>query len=850
MPESIYCTACKLGCVGLGAGLPILRGEGPLDAKLVFVASHPRLEDMANERPLSGPVGVSVFDAALSRIGVNRKECYVTYLVKHPLKAGQKVPTKKEIEACSVFLDIELSSLRNKKVIVPLGAAPIKALLGHGTVTELRGRPLVWPDDSGVIINATFAPGTFAYEPNPNELKMFDGDLRQAARIAAGEDVVTTTDVVIVQTMEDFDQLLVDINSHEFPIVAADIETSGLNPRTCEIIDISFSARQGTAYVVPIQEWVGDQFRSVAPKSVVDFAKSILADDGIQKIWHNGRFDYTFLVEHGWVDYEQIARQFYMDTMCFHYVGIDESPPHRLEFLAGTYTDMAAWDAEKLAFEAIHGKGSLYRMPYQARAAYAGGDADATWRLYQELPKFAFPDAWKVYNEIMRPMLPGIIEMQVTGAAFDIPKLNEVRALYLRGLRTVEQEVWDIMKDGDDWNVGSYDQVIERMTRCLGFKWQPRDKNKKLWTDTGARPSLSGSTGARDTWEELLPHKVWEPYKRFIMLKKLLDQYAGWSESEFSSKSLPSSVCSVSKRIHTSIAPTTAATSRRASSDPNLQNIPIRSPEGAMLRDCFPASDGYLFCVPDLDTAEAFVAAYISEDKLMIQAFEDPDINIHTQNAALLFNKPYDSIEDKDPERNAAKTFLFGTLYGGQPKSLARKMSVFGVDVSVADVQDMHRRFMERYSGYSSWLTKEVEHVIENGWNETLYGFRRHYTWPRDDWRQHEIIRQLGNHPIQGTVAGHVAKAYRRVQIALRTGIVDEVSYREGGYNGRLVLEVHDEFIAEVQEDQAVSFLPVMIKAMTHPLPRIGLAIPVSGDIRSRWLPDKKRDAQWNRKLA
>lgn len=837
--STIECTACDLGCVGPGAGQPFVQGEGPWDAEIVIIGSHPLAEDQAQRAPFSGPLGRTVLDGALFRAGIDRHQCYVTYLVKHPLKTGQSKPTKKEIRECDRFLSIELEALKNAKVIILLGSSPIEAFVGHGGVNDLRGRPFPWSTRPDVFLVPTFSPGQFSYNPNPYKLKMFDGDLRQARELCSGEARLSTTDVTIVRKLEDFDDLLEDIASHDPYRVACDIETSGLNARTDVITDISFSAREGTAYVVPILEWVGDKFRPVAPPNVVAWAKALVADDGIKKIWHNGRFDYTFLVTHGWVDYEQIARQYWLDTMYFHYVGIDESPPHTLEFLAGAFTNMDAWDSEKLAFEAVHGKGSLYRMPYVDRAAYAGGDADATWRLSEVLPTVAFDDAFEVYNSIMTPMLPGIIEMQTTGIYLDLKQLNEVRAVYLKRFRELQQELWDLFDDGE-WNLGSVDQVVERLTRIFKFQWAPPETHKHLWTKTKSRPSLSSSTGARDGWRELIPHPFWDLYDQFSTLKKLLETYTGYSETEYSPKSLPGSICPVSHRIHTSLSPSTAATSRRSSSDPNLQNIPVRSEEGMLLRGCFKASPGYLFVVPDFDTAEAWIAAYISNDPMMIRAFEDPNINLHTLNASILFDQAYDFIGDKSPERNAAKIFLFGTLYGGQPASLARKMTLLGMPVSVNQVKGMHARFMQEFKGYAAWRQNEIKHVIDHGWNETLYRFRRRYVWPADEWKRHEVERQLCNHPIQGTVAGHVARSYRRVQTALRTGIVDGVCYREGGFDGSLILEVHDELMAEVREDQAEDFLPVMIAAMTHPVPKIGKPIPVSGDIRKAWLPEKE----------
>lgn len=839
------CSACALGQVGPGAGLPAVPGEGPLDAEIVIVASHPGIEDQELQRPLSGSLGVSVVNSALFRAGIDRSKVYVTYLVKHMLKTGQSAPYGGQIKACKQFLDMELDALTNKKVIILMGAKPVAEVIGYGSVDGLRGRPLAWAKDPSVTIMPTFSPGSFAYSPNPNKVKMFESDLRKARDIAAGESVSSGTDVTVVRTMNDFSGLLEDISSHAIPQVAADLETTGLSPRLDQITDLAFSAKTGTAYIVPIVEWVGDQFRAVASDEVIAFGRALLADSGIQKIWHNGLFDYSFLVEKGWVNYDDIWEQFLLDTMCFHYATIDESPPHGLEFLAGAYTNMMAWDFEKLAFEAIHGKGSLYRMPFEQRAIYAGGDVDATWRLRELLPAIAEAafsgsdrDPMDVYNTIMKPMLPGIIEMQVTGVALDLDALNETRAVYLKELRKAEQAVWDCMGDGDDWNIGSVDQVYERMTRCLSFKWAPVSTHARLWTKTRVRPSLSASTGARDEWSEMYPHDIWDKYSRFTMLFKLVNTYTGKSETDFSDKSLPASVCPTTGRIHTSIRPTVTATSRRSSSNPNLQNIPIRTPEGSLLRRCFVATEGYSFVVPDYDSAEVWVAAHISGDELMKALVNDPEVSIHKHNASIFFDMPLDEIGDKSPQKNAAKIFLFGTFYGGQPKSLARKMSKDGIHVTEADVQQMHARFMDQYVDFAAWQQNEIAKVIRDGWNETTQGFRRHYVWPSEPRRQHEIIRQLGNHPIQGTVAGHVAGAYRRVQVALRTGIVDDILYREGGFDGSLVLEVHDELMAEVKDDQASLFLDAMIHAMTYPVVGIGKPIPVSGDIRKRWLAE------------
>ncbi len=836
---SFTCQDCDLGCVGPGAGMPVVQGEGPLNAKIVFIASAPQMEEQSALKPMIGPVGRGPFNQALRQAGIQRSECYVTYIIKHPLKEGQKKPNKKELTACRKFLDIEFAALTNKRVIIPLGADALAAIVGYGSVNGLRGRALPWSEDPNVAVCPTFTPASFQFNPNPQKLAMFQQDLVRASEIAEGGELAKKTDVTIVRKLEDFDGLIAQIK--ETGRLAFDLETSGLSPRTKVITDVCFSAKAGTAYVVPVNVWNGDGFTEKASKNAIQFTKDLLCDPGIMKITHGGLFDYTFLVVQEWVTIEDVISQWVFDTMYFHFLGLDESPPHILEFLAGAYLDMPVWDEEKLRFEKEHGKGEIYRMPYKARATYGGGDADATWRLSEVLPTLGFEGSIKVYRTIMMPMLPGIVEMQVAGLEVDLGMVDEVRAKYLRAFKKKEHIIRDMLNVGSEetFNCNSADQMVPRMGSELGFVWpDPQVKKyRKLWTATFKRVSLQADK--REQLEKLLPHPIWAVYTEFKQLDKLLG-YTGRSADDFTEGSLPGSVCPVSGRIHTNIRPSVAATGRRSSSEPNLQNIPVRSAEGKLLRNCFRAKDGYSFIVPDLDTAEAFVAAYVSQDPKMMAIFENAEVNIHTQNASVLFDMPYDEVGDKSPERDASKTFLFGTFYGAMADSLSKKMQVSGVAVDEAIVQDMSARFFQEYELFAQWRQTQVQSVIERGFTESEYGFRRHYVWPKETWAQHAVERQAYNMAIQSTVAGHVARAYQRVQQALHHGVVDGTLYREGGYDGTLVLEVHDELMAEVRDDQAEEFLPVMIKAMTFPVPTFGKAIPVSGDIRKRWLPEPK----------
>jgi DNA polymerase-1 len=329
------------------------------------------------------------------------------------------------------------------------------------------------------------------------------------------------------------------------------------------------------------------------------------------------------------------------------------------------------------------------------------------------------------------------------------------------------------------------------------------------------------NASVREQLQEMYPHPFWDLYGTFQTLRKLITTYVGKSKDEYSPGSIPGSVSPVDGRIHTNLKPWGAGTMRRSSSSPNLQNIPVRTPEGRMLRAAFIPAPGYKFVVADYKTAEVFVAAHLSQDPLMLQVFAEGK-DIHMANACALFKTTPEKVTKN--MRSQAKIFVFGVMYGGQPGSLARQMSTPENRVTKETAQVLYDNFFRHYEVFQTWRERQVESVIEAGYCETAYFFRRHIPWPEDYGGQKAAIRAIYDTPMQGTVAGHVARAYPRVQKALHSS-----------FDGALIMEVHDELICEVREDQAEAFLPVMIEAMTFEIPSLGVAIQVDGEIRDRW---------------
>lgn len=862
MTDKLFCKKCELCRNDLtGQLMPMVPGTGPVPADIMIVGMNPGRQEQQRLIPFIGRAG-SVLDRALQEAGINRESCYLTTAVKHALPSTRKKLRKPEIEACRPFLDIELRAVK-PKVIVALGGDAIGLFTGNNKVMDQRGRPLPLGEEFGnAILMPTFHPANFLYkESEPTELVI---DLKMAAELARGAQGLEYTEAIVIQKLEDFVPLMAEMA--QTGEVAFDIETTGLCHECEKITDIVFCATPGRAYVVPLQYLRGEHWEKFSGSEVLERALDIIRNPDIAKITHGGCFDYRFLFGQGLITFEEMASWAY-DTQYGHHALLDEHGPFYLETMAANATSLAAWDQEKRRIEQIHGRGAVWTMGVQDRAAYAAGDADATLQLAQT-QRPAAVERWgdlDFYDQIVRPALPVLTEIMSHGFKVDIDQLNDIRRLYRRQLRALDQQILSILritdpkspelleeleiKSENEFNPNSDSQMVRAIESRTKIRW-PRDHGWFM-TDKGDRPSSRKEV--RNAMAENHPHPIWHVWRDRKRLAKMLSQYVTAPETLYQThstserpKSITAKLCPVTGKCYTSLAPQGTRTGRRASRDPNLQNAPKRDDEdsevqASLVRTVFvPSFPDWKLVACDFDAAEVWVAAHLSGDPELLRII-DEDLDMHSMTAARVFGYSFEDFtaliaEGKelarmgkklpadlalaDAQRTKAKVVNFGgILYGGGARKISRD-----IDVSEREAQQILNEVEKIYERFYEWRREQVELIKSRGYVETAYGRRRNLQWPSDEKQQGHVEREAFNSPIQGTVADHMLRAMVRVRAALQNTC-----------QGGIVLELHDELISEVPADQSETWLQNKIDAMTFDVPAFGKPLPVSGEIRDRW---------------
>jgi DNA polymerase-1 len=858
-----FCDKCDLGCHWQsGEPVPAVLGEGPEDADIMVVGYRPNLNDMHMLRPFQGEDGL-LLDRELLKVGINRSECRSTYLVKHappPAKKGKV--TAKQITACSELLKLEFDVVK-PNLVIALGGAAAKFFTGEGSVQNQRGLPIqLGPEFNDAQLLVTFQPSAMKF--NDRILPTFQSDLRVAREMVDGT-VFEPTETRVIKTMADWKPFLEKLA--ETSAFAWDLETTGLDPYTGEVTDIVLSNEDGIAYIIPVHYWQWSEEAQeqidehgifelhkkfwdsgtlvpYAEPEVIDFFAALLRNHDIDKITHGGCFDYKWAVVKEWCEIPDL-KSWAFDTLYGHSALMDEHPPHNLEYVAGTWTNMPAWDELKREYQAYFGKDKIYLMPLKDREAYGGGDGDATWRLGHIIPEEAskdWPAAMDFWHGVVRGGLPVITEMMVSGMRVDPEQLDVVREIFKAQLIEVEAEMRRVLKCDEDVNLNSPAQVLPYV-QALGIKFPD---HKWYKTDAGDRFSLRAPV--REALSQTQPHELWAVYKDYSKLSKMIGSFVGPSNTfhltkeckNKDPKSIPAKINPITGRIHCDIKPQGARTGRRSHSDPNLAQAPKRRDEGSqvdpsLVRTVFlPNEDHHVIVKCDFDGAEFWYATYRSKDPEMMLIY-DNGLDIHSKTAASIYDIDYDEfirgIKEGDDEitnmRLKAKIMNFGgILYGGGPAKIGRDINVTEAKAKklMGDVKDL-------FSGFMAWQKQQVQFVYERGWVETAYGRRRHLSIPKDmpDFLRGHVEREAVNSPIQGTVGDHMLKIMPRVHSALH-------SHHEGA----IILEMHDELLASVARDEAEEFLPRMIEAMTLDVPGVGKPMPVSGDIVERWKPLKK----------
>ena len=540
-------------------------------------------------------------------------------------------------------------------------------------------------------------------------------------------------------------------------ILALDTETTGTDPMDAELVGMSFSIAENQAFYIPVPAG-----REEATKIVREF-ESVFKNDKSLKVGQNIKYDMLVLQNYG---IEIRGRLF--DTMVAHYV-LQPELRHNMDYLAEIYLHYQTIHIEELIGPRGKGQKNMRDLSPKDVYLYACEDADVTLKLKnileQELKK---NDAEKLFYEIEMPLVPVLVNIESNGVRLDTEALKQSSEHFTTRLQSIEKEIYNLA--GEEFNIASPKQVGE----ILFDKLKIVEKAKKT------------KTGQYVTSEEVLEslrnrHDVIGKILEYRGLKKLLSTYID---------ALPQLINPRTGRIHTSFNQTVTATGRLSSSNPNLQNIPIRDEDGKEIRKAFIPDDGCSFFSADYSQIELRIMAHLSKDKNMIDAFLS-GYDIHAATAAKIYK--IDIKEVTADMRRKAKTANFGIIYGISVFGLAERMNV-----DRKEAKELIDGYFETYPQVKAYMDKSIQVAREHGYVETIFHRKRFLP---DINSRNAVVRGYAernaiNAPIQGSAADIIKVAMARIY----------ERFKAEGLKAKMILQVHDElnFSVPVKEKEIV----------------------------------------------
>ena len=538
-------------------------------------------------------------------------------------------------------------------------------------------------------------------------------------------------------------------------LFAFDTETTSLDYMQARIVGVSFAVTSGEAAYVPLSHDYMDAPAQLARDATLERLRPLLEDASRPKLGHNLKYDMSVLANHG-IRLAGIAH----DTMLESYVLNSTASRHDMDSLSRKYLDH-----ETIAFTDIAGKGAkqltFNQIPIDQAAPYAAEDADITLRLHHHLwPQLEkVPSLSALYTEIEVPLVAVLSRLERNGVLVDAAMLRRQSEELAETMAQQQQRAHELA--GQTFNLGSPKQIQEILYGKLGLP-------VNFKTPTG-----QPSTG-EEALQELADH---HPLAALILEYRALSKL----KSTYTDR-LPEQINPDSGRVHTSYHQAVAATGRLSSSDPNLQNIPIRTPEGRRIRQAFIAPPGYKIVAADYSQIELRIMAHLSGDERLLHAFAS-NTDIHTATAAEIFAVAPDAVSAE--QRRNAKAINFGLIYGMSAFGLARQL---GIDRNAA--QQYIELYFARYPGAKHFMDRTRQQAREQGYVETLFGRRLYLTDinARQQQRRQYAERAAINAPMQGTAADIIKRAM----------LLSDARLRDSGADARMIMQVHDELVFEV----------------------------------------------------
>ena len=562
------------------------------------------------------------------------------------------------------------------------------------------------------------------------------------------------------------------------PTVSLDTETTSTNPIDAELVGLSFAAEEGKAFYVPIPD------NRKKAETIVNIFKPLYESPQIMKVGQNIKYDMEVLMRYG---VNLSAPMF--DTMIAHYL-LQPEQHHGMDYLAETLLDYETIHIDTLIGPRGKSQKSMREVPPALVCDYAAEDADVTLRLHNVLkPRLKDAGMEQLFYEIEMPLVPVLAQMETDGVLLDTDALAETSRTFTERMREIEQDIY--REAGHEFNIASPKQVGE----VLFGEMKIVEKPKKT------------KTGQYVTSEEVLQQlRTKSPIVGKILqhrgLKKLLGTYVD---------ALPKLINPRTGHIHTSFNQAVTATGRLSSSDPNLQNIPVRGEDGKEIRRCFIPESGCLFFSADYSQIELRVMAHLSGDENMTEAFREGH-DIHAATAARIYKESIDSVS-RD-QRTKAKRANFGIIYGITVFGLAERL-----EISRDEARQLIDGYFDTFPRVRDYMERAKEMAREHGYAETFFHRRRYLP---DITSHNATVRNFAernaiNAPIQGSAADIIKIAMVRIHRR----------FAEEGIRSKMILQVHDELNFSVLPEEKERVERIVLEEMQHAYP---LSVPLVAD--------------------
>jgi DNA polymerase-1 len=705
--------------------------------------------------------------------------------------------TRRVADACGC----DAAAIEPSVVKVEWGAAAHGPDLEAGDTVDLVAGGAVSADGASVPAPSVKARMASEGPDTPSELAK-----TRAASFATSP--IDRSTYVTIRDLATLDRWIAD--ARDTGLVAFDTETTSIDVMQAELVGFSLALADNgkdptgsaiRAAYVPLSHktGVGDLLgggladNQIPLRDALPRLKDLLEDASILKVAQNLKYDYLLVKRYG------IEVKGFDDTMLLSYV-LDggANATHGMDSLS------ERWLGHKpIAYKEVAGSGksmvSFDLVDIDRATAYAAEDADVTLRLWMVLkPRLAAERLTGVYERLERPLVPVLAHMEERGITIDRQILSRLSGELAQGAAALEDEIYKLA--GERFNIGSPKQLGDILFGKMGLSGGSKTKTGQWSTSAQVLEDLAAAGFE-------LPRKIVD----WRQLTKLKSTYTD---------ALPGYVHPETRRVHTSYSLASTTTGRLSSSEPNLQNIPVRTAEGRKIRTAFISTPGHKLVSADYSQIELRVLAHVADIPQLKQAFED-GIDIHAMTASEMFSVPVEGMPSE--VRRRAKAINFGIIYGISAFGLANQLSI-----ERSEAGDYIKKYFERFPGIRDYMESTKATARDKGYVETIFGRRVHFPEIRSSNPSVRAFNERAciNAPIQGSAADVIRRAMIRMEPTLENaGLHDRV---------RMLLQVHDELIFEVEEGDVDAVTPIIVSVMENAaMPAIDMAVPLKVDARS-----------------